>query len=169
MKIKIVLFTIVILCLSRTASAELHEGTVTLAETVSWDFSRFLPVPLEFGPIPWGDFAYASYQAGFERFYRVGAIEEARIAGGRWVYEDLTVAPAPTDPAYRQYIDVGFGGTFVIRTRESHYAKIRVITFYPQLVFDYTYQDDGTRILGSTTPTSPSTWGEIKALYTSDH
>ena len=148
------------------ATAEVHVGAVVLPEAVSWDFSEFKSVPLIGNPRLWGDFAFVTYQTGFETVFRMIAVEEARIAGRRgWDYDRLTEAPPPGDPVYGFYVDTVVGGTFVIRTREFHYVKIRLIRLHPEFEFAYTYQDDGTRSLNGEVPLSKSTWGGIKALY----
>ena len=78
-------------------------------------------------------------------------------------YEGLTEAPA--DPTV--YVS---GMTFVpqrvwvVKTREGHYAKVRFLPD-PSDAFEYTYQDDGTRLFAAPVATSVSTWGRIKCLY----
>jgi hypothetical protein len=82
------------------------------------------------------------------------------------VYESLWVAP--TDPTqYEPDLCFAWGRrTFVMTTREGHYAKFRTWDdFSLTPYFDYVYQDDGTPLFYDDVPTHGTTWGRIKELF----
>ena len=79
-------------------------------------------------------------------------------------YEDVTTAPEDSS-LYSDYVWVLSGKTYILQTRESHYVKLRVIYNGQPVIFEYTYQDDGSRDLVGPVPIEKTTWGRIKALY----
>jgi len=81
------------------------------------------------------------------------------------VFEDLKYAPADsTMYSFWAYAVVGL--TYVVITRESHYAKFRILELnFSGCSIEYVYQPDGSRVLYDTSPVEEYTWGKIKALY----
>lgn len=81
-------------------------------------------------------------------------------------YETLSEAPA--DPAaYVAGIWFEPNRTWVVRTKEGHYAKLQFVDDLElTMLFYYTYQDDGTRFFyDPQVPVEKTTWGQIKLLY----
>jgi hypothetical protein len=83
-------------------------------------------------------------------------------------YEELTTAPEDSNEYFIMvvpYPDV----VYVMRTNEGHYAKFRGVDLGPggDFTLEYSYQDDGTRVLVDDVPTEQTTWGRMKSLYDS--
>lgn len=83
-------------------------------------------------------------------------------------YETLKEAPADDSGLYgvgRMFVP---GRTWVCKTLEGHYAKFKFVNDLQQnSLIEYTYQDDGSRYFYDQTPVESTTWGEIKAFYSS--
>jgi hypothetical protein len=81
-------------------------------------------------------------------------------------YEGLTTAPEDPDEYFVSVVPCP-AEVYVVRTNEGHYAKIRPVDLNAsgEFTFEYSYQDDGTRILDNGVPVQQTTWGKMKALY----
>jgi hypothetical protein len=81
-------------------------------------------------------------------------------------YEALTTAPEDSN-AYFVAVVPYPDEVYVVRTNKSRYAKIRGLDLRPggEFTFEYSYQDDGTRILTGKVPIEQTTWGKVKSLH----
>lgn len=160
------------------AQGELHQGTVLLPPGHIWDFSDSAVVFQPSGDLYWiiiraGNLEDSTWPKSastrFPEYWTTNYPALIAFAPQDTTYEDLTTAPSDTTQYYvgRALFD---GGVYVVRTRESHYAKLRVICggcVAGGVLFEYTYQDDGSRVLVAPVPVTSTTWGRIKSLYKS--
>jgi hypothetical protein len=162
------LSVVFMLCISPSISAaRLHVGTFALAPGQGWDFSDSLLVGSTPGSADisyeltvhttretFPDFLFAYFEAGL-----------VYIGSADSTYEKLEEAPEDTGQ-YVSLVDAYSGDVFAIRTREGHYAKIRILPpSGGQFQFEFVYQDDGTRTFMRSVAIRPTTWGRIKSLY----
>lgn len=160
------------------ANARLHSGEVSLLPGDTWDFSDSSSGTFSTYDVTYAITAItASHPADPSRVERLAyddtkalfdlvhaAVSMAYIGYAGTVYEDLE--EAPTDPlAYENDYAVFPDEVYVIKTREVHYAKIKIISRGGVVVFKYTYQDDGSTSFIPPVATQPVTWGRVKALF----
>jgi hypothetical protein len=148
-------------------TAKLHTGTFELFPGEGWDFSDSLIT----GAFGGADIQYdvttlagepARAMIDLVRAISPGAI--LYIGNADSTYENLETAP--TDPDLYNTSEVAFiEDVFVVRTREGHYAKMRVLPSGSLLNLEYTYQDDGSPSFVPNVAVQATTWGAIKALY----
>jgi len=83
-------------------------------------------------------------------------------------YEELTTAPEDSNAYFTAVVPYPFQ-VYVVMTNEGHYAKLRGVDLGPggDFTFEYSYQDNGTRVLVGGVPTEETTWGRVKSLYDS--
>ena len=150
------------------AQAKLHSGFVLIWPGPAFDFSDSVLVPPPDGDLYWVTLSTTRSIAG-------GAIQSEWFttnypaligyAPGDSTYDELTTAPSDTT-LYDFAAAVLSYGVYVVRTKEHHYAKVRVeMIGGGGITIEYTYQDDGTRVLVNPVPVHPVTWGRIKSLY----
>ncbi len=148
--------------------AVLHTGVVDLFSGQGWDFSDSLiaggpPADIVF------DVTVLNSQNSrrsslVERLFAMTPAAILFIGNADSTYENLT--SAPTDPdLYLTEEAVFEDDVHVVRTREGHYAKIRILPIGSTLMFEYTYQDDGSPSFVPNVAVRSTTWGKIKALY----
>ena len=152
--------------------AELHSGTVLISPAGAWDFSDAAEVSLPNGDLYWVTTLLVR-SAGSPtildgtQFYHFVMNPPARIAyaPGDSTYEELTTAPSDTS-LYGAGLPFLSYAVYVVRTQEMHYAKMRSsIVGGGGITIEYTYQDDGSRVLARPVAVRPSTWGSAKGLY----
>ncbi len=78
-------------------------------------------------------------------------------------FNDLKYAPEDT-LAYDYYSPFVENSTYVIRTGDAKYAKIRFTQLYPYPMMEYAYQTDGSRMLFSPVAVESVSWGTIKKV-----
>jgi hypothetical protein len=155
---------------SDPAESTIHTGTGYAELDTAWDFSDSSACPLFTGYC--GDLSVAITRVGMttaSRFLLLRGIPfSAKIAFGPAdsTYEELTTAPDDTGQ-YDWVEDFFLDTVYIVLTNDGHYAKIRTlgVTIQSKVIFEYTYQDDGTRILVDKVSIEATTWGRIKALY----
>ena len=143
--------------MSRPAAAEIHSGIGFL---VNFDFSV-------------GGFNLAGWditEGGSPPIITIDAsfpTAGVTLAAADVPFSDLLVAP--TDPSlYSPSLQIVIPDfrTWVVRTREGHYAKFRFLDgFVLDARFEYVYQDDGTPSFMDPLPVEDATWGRIKAVW----
>jgi len=163
------------LLIPSSALAVLHTGIVELdLSGDGWDFS---------------DSLHATPASGADIVLQVTALQPGKQRGSATAITDILFAfspaaityigsadstyekldTAPIDPDVYHESEAAFlGDVLVVRTREGHYAKLRIITPTAFFRFEYTYQDDGSPSFVPIVPVRPATWGRIKSLYRSD-
>ena len=149
-------------------SAALHTGVVDLFSGEGWDFSDSLIAGVASADIMFGVTALhlqsSQRSPMVERLFAMTPAAILFIDNADSTYENLT--SAPTDPdLYLTEEAVFADDVLVVRTREGHYAKIRILPFGSTLMFEYTYQDDGSPSFVPSVAVRSTTWGKIKALY----
>ncbi len=167
---------VVSLALCSTAAAVLHTGVVGFPLTGGgWDFSD----SLEASPASGADIVYAVTVAHTraesanantltDLLLAISPSAITYIGSADSTYENLTAAP--TDPSlYGPSEAARPNDVLVVRTREGHYAKLRILMPAGGLFrFEYTYQDDGSASFVPSVSARSTTWGYIKSLYRSD-
>ncbi len=148
--------------------AELHTGTFGLFPGEGWDFSDSLITGVLAADIIFDVTTLARFRAqrgaATELLWTVSPAAILYVDNADSTYENLD--SAPTDPDLYGSSEVAFvGDVFVVRTREAHYARIRVLPFGSILNLEYTYQDDGSPSFVPSVSVRATTWGAIKALY----
>jgi len=163
----VLLIFVLIVTIAPPARGTVHEGLATLKEGEGWDFSASSLSPLDGLLSQFTDLAYGrSEQAHPEPPWVFGTLEvDCGIAHERWAYDQLLLAPLRTEAHYGMSSPVLAGGVYVLITRENHYVKFRVLHIGPEVVIEYAYQDDGSRVLDSRVPVDEQTWGAIKAVF----
>ena len=156
-----VAFGVVLLASVVPGVAEIHHGVGNLSvpmELPTWDFSAQSVVEY-----PDGDIMFAhELDLGFIVFTLQAQGIQA-IHGT--TFEDLTEAPADLS-TYGDYASVDiidFSTVYVVHTSEGHFAKFRLLP--SGFMIEYSYQDDGSRFLGSGTPVQAATWGAVKEQF----
>lgn len=147
-------------------SAVLHTGVVDLFSGEGWDFSDSLIAGLHADIVfdVTAQSSQSSRRSVVERLFAMTPAAILFIDNADGTYENLT--SAPTDPdLYLTEEAVFEDDVHVVRTREGHYAKIRILPIGSTLMFEYTYQDDGSPSFVPSTAVRLTTWGKIKALY----
>ena len=136
-----------------TTLAEVLSGT---APGGTWDFSAA-------SVVPWhsenADIGFAVSPGGNLLVLALGSAEIMALPNV--AFEDIVSAP---EGSYDSWAWVVAGQSYVVKTREVHYAKIRFIESGSG-AFDYAYQTDGSRNLDQRVPVHSTTWGRVKALY----
>jgi len=155
-------FSSLIVAGAMTARSELHTGIGFGA----WDFSDSTATALNFDFTP-ADvdpaLAGSASRLALGTFLIAGANAALAILPEVTTFESVTEAPA--DPAvYEGGIPFYWDRVWVSRTREGHYAKFRYLADVLDL-FEYVYQDDGSRSFTTPVTTDVTTWGRVKALH----
>ena len=151
------------------ATGTLHRGTVLMgAGDGPWDFSdstNSVDGDIDYGVLFENGLKVHTTTSAANLTDILVAFTPAGLSLSDSTYEQLIVAP--TDPAsYVTMLAIFAGDVLAVRTREKHYAKIRIIESQGALWFEYTYQDDGSPVLiDDPVPARPTTWGRVKALY----
>ena len=151
------------------ATGELHTGTgVIIVGAGPWDFSdstQSSDGDIDYGVLFANGLKVHPTTSAANLTDVLVAFTPAGLSLSDSTYEQLIVAP--TDPAsYVTMLTIFTGAVLAVRTREMHYAKIRIIESQAVLWFEYTYQDDGSPVLiDDPVPARPTTWGRVKALY----
>ncbi len=165
----VVLFLVAELLVTQSASrADIHSGVALIPPGPSWDFSdSTLAVPPD-GDLRWITIVIASAASNPDRtfpyYFACDAPAAIAYAHPDSSYENLTTAPA--DPgAYSEGKEILTYAVYVVRTKEGHFAKLRVSRPGGGMLIEYSYQDDGTRVLVRPVKIAPTTWGRIKCLY----
>ena len=97
--------------------------------------------------------------------WMVGAWYPALITEVDSTFEELQFAPEDTT-LYNFDAPASLGRTYVVRTRERHYAKFRFIELnYQRTVIEYVYQPDGLRKLFGEINVERYSWGAIKSIF----
>jgi len=155
--------------------AELHSGTVLVSPAGVLDFSDAAEVLPPNGDLYWvttllvrsAGSGLAILDRTSTQFYHFLANSPARIAyaPGDSTYEEFTTAPSDTS-LYGAGLPFLSSEVYVVQTQEMHYAKMRsAIVGGGGITIEYTYQDDGSRVLVRPVAVRPSTWGRVKGLY----
>jgi len=150
--------------------AKLHSGFVLIWPGPAFDFSDSVLVAPPNGDLYWVTLSTTRSIAsgeGSSQFAWFTTNYPALIAyaPGDSAYDELTTASSDTtlyhfDAAVLSY------QVYVVRTKEHHYAKVRVeMIGGGGITIEYTYQDDGSRVLARPVAVRPSTWGTVKGLY----
>jgi len=148
-----------------------HIGTGYANMDTAWDFSDSTSCSLFSGPC--GDFATGITLAGVAPLspcymFLFATRPDALIAVAKRdsSYDEITTAPEDS-ALYHVIVSFCPEDVYFIRTSERHCAKIRAVYVSGgvDLTFEFSYQDDGTRILVDTVAVRETTWGRIKALY----
>jgi hypothetical protein len=144
------------------AAAMLHFGT-GFAE--AWDFSDSTSTTSD---SEWdftaGNTALASGSTLLDAFLDANYPALIAVMPDGVTYESVLEAPA--DPGmYEGFLFFVPNRVWIVKTREGHYAKVRFFDDFFPGQFEYTYQDNGTRILAAPLRMEAATWGRIKALY----
>jgi len=80
-------------------------------------------------------------------------------------YNELSTAPSDTT-VYHNVAAVLSYGVYVVRTKELHYAKFWIRQIGGGgITIEYTYQDNGTKVLVEPVAGRPATWGRVKSMY----
>ena len=80
-------------------------------------------------------------------------------------YGQLTSAPVDVGQ-YVDFLIASPGIVYVLRTVEGNYVKFKVDNFGGGgITVEFTYQDNGSRVLAQSLATGLTTWGRIKSLY----
>ena len=163
----VLLIFVLIVTIAPPARGTVHEGLATLREGEGWDFSAASLSPLDGVSSESTDLAYgASGKTWPVSPWVFGTLQlHCGIAHERWAYDQLLAAPLRSEAHYSKSSPAVAGGVYVVITCEDHYAKFRVLTVGAEVVIEYAYQDDGSRVLDSGVPVEQQTWGAIKALF----
>jgi hypothetical protein len=166
----LILFTLI----SRSYST-IHSGFGYADFDSAWDFSDSSNCVLWYGFC--GDLAMgitlmqtATEPTGGIYMYATASRAGIAIASLDSTYEELTTAPEDSNAYYGMVVPYPHV-VYVMRTAEGHYAKFRGVDLGPggDFTFEYSYQDNGTRVLVGGVPTGipeqTTTWGRMKALY----
>lgn len=168
---KSLLIAVSILLLSTCGvKARLHTGFVLIWPGPAFDFSDSVLVPPPDGDLYWVTLSETPSTAGGEEaaqfaWFTTNYPALIAYAPSDSTYHELTTAPSDTtlyhfDAAVLSY------GVYVVRTKEHHYAKVRVeMIGGGGITIEYTYQDNGTPVLVNPVPVRPTTWGRVKTLY----
>ena len=154
------------------ARAELHSGFALIPAGPAWDFSDSVAVAPPNGDLLWitllankGKPNAARGASAFPYYFLTNPPALIAYAPQDSTYESLTTAPEDT-MLYTQSAEILSYGVYVIRTKENHFAKLRLeMVGGGGMTIEYTYQDDGTRILVEPVGVEPTTWGRVKSLY----
>jgi len=80
-------------------------------------------------------------------------------------FEELKYAPEDS-MIYDIDAPASVGRVYVSKTMEGHYAKFRfLILTYDEIIIEYLYQPDGSRVLYDTSEIKEYSWSRIKALF----
>ena len=153
----IIIVTMIILPTYHFASADIHKGYVEFRGDPGWDFSDST-----YSNLYW-DLDYGITKNNIlnksQFVVLVGPCANC-IMYSDSIYEELTTAPNDTT-LYTLAVWALDNQTYILRTRENHFVKFRVLVSGYPLIIEYTYQDDGSQIV----PIEITTWGRIKAIY----
>lgn len=84
---------------------------------------------------------------------------------GAAVFDTLKYAPEDTS-LYHDWVPATMQATYVVITREGHYAKFRFTSLSAfQVIIEYVYQPDGSSRLFDPIAVKSTSWGRIKSLY----
>ena len=148
--------------------AKLHSGEAHIHWDAVWDFSDSSATFLPNGDLYWVEATALQHQLPLSSqliYFSTNA--PALIANGPVdsTYGELTSAPANVD-AYGEVQVASLGVVYIVRTGDGNYVKLQIIAFVGGgITFEYTYQDDGSRVLAQPLATGQTTWGRIKSLY----
>jgi hypothetical protein len=148
--------------------ARLHSGMAHIHWDAVWDFSDSSVTFLPNGDLYWVETTALLHQAsqGSEQMWFT-ANEPAVMTIGSIdsTYGELTSAPVDVG----QYVDFLVASpdiVYVLRTVEGNYVKFRIHAFVGGgITVEFTYQDNGSRVLAQSMATGLTTWGRIKGLY----
>jgi hypothetical protein len=146
--------------------ATLHSGEAHIHWDAVWDFSDFKATVLPDGDLYWVEVTLQPKSTPSSVMYFTSNPPALiTFAPPDSTYEQLTSAPADLG-SYGESLAALLGYIYVVRTGEGNYVKLHIKAFVGGgITFDYTYQDDGSRVLAPTTATALTTWGKIKSLY----
>ncbi len=156
---------------STAVQAELHTGFALIPAGPAWDFSDSVAVAPPNGDLRWITLIARNAEpasgrsALFPYYFLTDYPASIAVAPQDSTYEDLTTAPADT-LLYGPSAEVLSYGVYVVRTKENHFAKLRIeLVGGGGITIEYAYQDDGTRVLVNPVSTRVTTWGRVKSLY----
>lgn len=157
----------VVLFLGSPSRADIHAGFALIIPGPAWDFSDSTLVVPPNGDLRWITVlanSTDSKTSNFSYFFVTDFPAMIAYASADSSYEELTSAPSDSS-VYAQSKGLYTFAVYVVRTKEGHYAKLRVFMLGGGMTIEYTYQDDGTRILRRPVGVKATTWGKVKSLY----
>lgn len=170
----VLIVQLVLLLSASFARAELHRWTALIPPGPAWDFSDSAAVVPPNGDLRWTivratnanrSFLGTQSSARFPEFWLTNYPALIAYAPQDSTYDELTTAPGDTT-LYKEGLELFYFAVYVVRTKEHHYAKLKAVCCVAGgIQIEYTYQDNGTRILVDPVPVRPTTWGRIKSLY----
>lgn len=154
------------------ARAVLHTGLALISPFNSWDFSDSSSVAFLDGDLGFGVTLLSHTDgrggevASQSLYFLTNYPALIAYAPGDSTYESLNEAPADTT-LYSEGLPILTFVAYVVRTKEHHYAKMRVTSVGGGggIRIEYTYQDNGSRILVAPTPVRAVSWGRVKLFY----
>ena len=155
---------------ARACQAKLRSGEAHIHWDAVWDFSDSVVTFLPDGDLYWVEATALQHPTALSsQLIYFTTNSPALIVSGPIdsTYGDLTSAPADI-AAYGEMEVASLGLVYIVRTSEGHYVKLHIMAFVGGgITLEYTYQDDGSRVLARTLATGLTTWGRIKSLYRS--
>lgn len=171
---RLIVAAVVVLFVPSITRGEIHTGFALIPPGPAWDFSDSLAVAPPNGDVYWITLIAQSRSVGqrsddsasaFPNYFLTNYPALIAYSPMDSSYAELTTAPADTT-VYSESVEIFSYGVYVIRTKEGHYAKLRIESLGGGgITIEYSYQDDGTRVLVRTVAVGATTWGRVKSLY----
>jgi hypothetical protein len=166
----IVLFALSLLLstAARLALAEIHTGFAMIPPGPAWDFSDSVTVVPPSGDLRWITLVRSVSGKGEApaqfAYFLTDAPAQIAFAPQDSTYENLS--NAPPDSTFHEAAAVLSYGVYVVRTKENHFAKLRIeMIGGGGITIEYSYQDNGSRVLVRPVGVKNATWGSVKSLY----
>ena len=155
--------------ISSSTQAEIHSGFALIPPGPAWDFSDSLAAVPPAGDLRWITLIRSAEYIGDQlstqfAFFVTDAPAQIAFAPQDSTYDTLTYAPP--DSTFHESAAALSYGVYVVRTKEGHFAKVRIeMIGGGGITIEYSYQDDGTRVLVRPVGVMPTSWGRMKGLY----